>query len=330
MQIQLYHKGGVQPLKANKEIPAAYWTLQLPYASNSYLSLANAGLFRRTISGKRSAFSIWDCWADDTVQLELRTDGRFAILLHVANGDVSCNFKAGKECTLKSGYTYLLYLPPFVKHELRVKSGEHRLILSCVYPDIPREIGKNVSVLSPFLEQLKNGNSSAFCTVEAKVNWRTASMLRELGQASVSTHELQTALHIRLFEIFLDLLKGLMKAAGSSPALMLPGWIGRIMDAKKMVDEWDGPPLRISQVARKCRVNDYQLKLGFRLRFGQPFGQYQIHVRLERARKMLLETNDPVQTIGLMIGYEDESSFTKRFKHVHGLTPLQYRLQNRT
>lgn len=46
---------------------------------------------------------------------------------------------------------------------------------------------------------------------------------------------------------------------------------------------------------------------------------------LSEAEKMLLETSFSIAEIGMKFGYEDPTNFTKFFKGMAGITPLQFR-----
>jgi len=46
---------------------------------------------------------------------------------------------------------------------------------------------------------------------------------------------------------------------------------------------------------------------------------------MDEARKMLKETNLSIADIGGKLGWNDPSNFTKFFKNMSGITPLQYR-----
>jgi AraC-like DNA-binding protein len=49
---------------------------------------------------------------------------------------------------------------------------------------------------------------------------------------------------------------------------------------------------------------------------------------LSEAQKMLKDTNLSVADIGEKLGWNDPSNFTKFFKNMSGITPLQYRKNN--
>ena len=58
---------------------------------------------------------------------------------------------------------------------------------------------------------------------------------------------------------------------------------------------------------------------------GRTFGEYLRDRRLMKAAEQLLETDDTVEQISIMSGYETISGFYKQFRRVYGMTPGEYR-----
>ncbi|MEG1125808.1 MAG: AraC family transcriptional regulator [Oscillospiraceae bacterium] len=58
---------------------------------------------------------------------------------------------------------------------------------------------------------------------------------------------------------------------------------------------------------------------------GQNILDYATNLRMERAKKLLAETNIPLKELGYETGYYNVSSFIRRFKQTQGLTPGDYR-----
>ncbi len=50
-----------------------------------------------------------------------------------------------------------------------------------------------------------------------------------------------------------------------------------------------------------------------------------LELRLERAVKLLIETDYPVEIIAGMVGYANISGFYKQFCRNYGMTPNEYR-----
>ncbi|MBQ9061328.1 MAG: helix-turn-helix transcriptional regulator [Eubacterium sp.] len=59
------------------------------------------------------------------------------------------------------------------------------------------------------------------------------------------------------------------------------------------------------------------------------FSEYLQSCRIDRARELLEHTDEKVREIGQMVGYNDNRHFSKTFKKVTGVTPLEYRKMRR-
>lgn len=59
--------------------------------------------------------------------------------------------------------------------------------------------------------------------------------------------------------------------------------------------------------------------------FGLNYSGYVAVIRVERAKRLLRETRLPATVIGIRVGIDDQSNFTKAFRLYTGMTPLAYR-----
>lgn len=63
----------------------------------------------------------------------------------------------------------------------------------------------------------------------------------------------------------------------------------------------------------------------FKEEIGEKFSDYVAGVRIEKAKRLLLETEDSVQEIASRVGYTHSFSFIRMFKRIVGRTPGEYR-----
>lgn len=63
----------------------------------------------------------------------------------------------------------------------------------------------------------------------------------------------------------------------------------------------------------------------FKKCMGMTFTEYLMRYRLQRARRLLLESEKLVTEIALESGFSDDRRFINSFKKYYGITPLQYR-----
>ncbi|WP_309122742.1 AraC family transcriptional regulator [Paenibacillus sp.] len=90
-------------------------------------------------------------------------------------------------------------------------------------------------------------------------------------------------------------------------------------------EHFANPDLSLSHVGDAFGVNQKTLSRIFKEEFGAKFVDYLAKVRVERARGLLTETAEPIQSIAEKIGYLYPMSFIRVFKKVEGVTPGDYR-----
>lgn len=83
------------------------------------------------------------------------------------------------------------------------------------------------------------------------------------------------------------------------------------------------------KLCRLTGLNELKLLKGFKALFGQTPADYHLSLRMERARKLLIETDRSVSQIGWELGYELSSSFSRRFREYTGMTPQEFRGRRR-
>jgi AraC-like DNA-binding protein len=81
----------------------------------------------------------------------------------------------------------------------------------------------------------------------------------------------------------------------------------------------------LSHLALKAGMNKNKLAKGFRQVVGLPLFNYQLQVRMTRAKSLLLATDTSVTAIGYEVGYRDVQAFSKAFKKYYGLSPSDYK-----
>ncbi|WP_461517031.1 GlxA family transcriptional regulator [Porticoccus sp.] len=81
----------------------------------------------------------------------------------------------------------------------------------------------------------------------------------------------------------------------------------------------------IARVVAQSSIPERTLKRRFRAATGTTLIEYLQNLRVEDAKRQLESTHNPVDDIGVTVGYEDMSFFRRLFKRSTGLTPSQYR-----
>lgn len=83
--------------------------------------------------------------------------------------------------------------------------------------------------------------------------------------------------------------------------------------------------LSIEKVADEINISRKYLSSLFKKNINQSFSNYINTLRIEEAKKLLKYTDRTLFDIGVSVGYEDGSYFSKVFKKITGLSPKEYR-----
>jgi AraC-like DNA-binding protein len=81
--------------------------------------------------------------------------------------------------------------------------------------------------------------------------------------------------------------------------------------------------ISLDQLATLTNLTPYYLNRAFRRHVGIPPHEYQIQVRITRA-KALLRKRVPIADVALTTGFADQSHFGRHFRRVVGMTPATY------
>lgn len=81
----------------------------------------------------------------------------------------------------------------------------------------------------------------------------------------------------------------------------------------------------VASMAAAAEMSPWQLDRRMKRVFGLSAGEWLLKARLTAARDLLAESDSPIATIALEVGYADPSSFARQFRQTVGLPPLQYR-----
>lgn len=128
-------------------------------------------------------------------------------------------------------------------------------------------------------------------------------------------------LHNKLEAMLIDLASDVEKERESSSNHAIAMRIKAYIDAN-----YANPELSLSGVGEEFGLPVSHASILFKEETGEKFIDYVIKVRLEHARRMLVATDEPIQSIAEKVGYSHVISFHRAFKKLFGFPPGEYRI----
>lgn len=99
----------------------------------------------------------------------------------------------------------------------------------------------------------------------------------------------------------------------------------RLRRALEFMHDNCGRELSLAEIADAAYLSEFHFARLFKKITGATPHAYLASLRLERARRLLAETDLSISEIGARVGYTSQSHFTKVFRAATGLTPKSFR-----
>lgn len=122
----------------------------------------------------------------------------------------------------------------------------------------------------------------------------------------------------RLFSFLHDL--AVRHGTGSVPAPHVGNEDFSVRRTKTFLDEHYAERVPLHELARLTGLSAYHLHRSFRRKIGMPPHEYQLQLRVMKAKSLLRQGQSISETASL-VGFVDQSHFTRHFKRLEGVTP---------
>lgn len=96
-------------------------------------------------------------------------------------------------------------------------------------------------------------------------------------------------------------------------------------EAIRYIHENYHKPLDLAMVSNHVSLNYAYFSNLFKKNIGKGFAEYLRDVRLDKARRLLAETEHKIVEVAAMVGYESYKSFTRAFRDTMDMQPTEYR-----
>lgn len=115
----------------------------------------------------------------------------------------------------------------------------------------------------------------------------------------------------------------------SYPVNSMPNDEERVLAlVSKYMQHFDAP-ISASFLMQQTGLNQVRLQKVFRTLFGQTVGVFIMTLRIEKAKELLVVSNDSILSVGMQVGFSSLSYFSRVFKQKVGVEPTVFRREGR-
>jgi len=103
----------------------------------------------------------------------------------------------------------------------------------------------------------------------------------------------------------------------------------KLADARSYIEENLDRNITLNEMAATVGMSRFHFAKSFKAATGLPPYHFVILRRLEKASRLLLETDDPIASVARAVGFNSRGRFTHAFARDMGVTPTRFRAQGR-
>lgn len=233
------------------------------------------------------------------------------MLFFINQGEAEFMYE-GESYPIKEGE--LLLVPENIKFSINQKTNcDHCAVYVNVFYSSERWV--QFLEIDQLDEQLFLGTTHASDIIKSTFR----ETMKNIIEISHSELEYKNELHLNMLEKILLLYKEARSEIANKDL------DNRILKACKFIKENFANNFSVEDVAEASNTSASTLTTLFRNRLRTNIIKYRDKIRVLTAKKLLIETKDPIKTIAYQVGYEDPLFFSRRFKQITGRSPAHTR-----
>lgn len=176
---------------------------------------------------------------------------------------------------------------------------------------------------SPFLHQFYSQMQTSNCHWPGyglRINSQMHQVIHDMTYTAYTGQMKRLFLEAKVIELFL-LQASTFYAQLLAPHSLHPQDVERLYAAREHLDTHYHDTCSILSLSLLTGLNQKKLKQGFKALFGHTVFGYLSHVRMEKARQLLLDEKMSVGEVAELVGYQYPQHFTVAFRRKYGILP---------
>lgn len=223
--------------------------------------------------------------------------------------------------------TYALFYFPAERHPLQLEAGQHIIVHIQLKPSILQWLACKYFPVFDVCNALDERHPASI-RHNGYINAPVWELLNHMLLCKLEEEERAMYQHARILDLLLmyaeDLAEEGYKDSGSRFHFS-PEDIKAILQAGEWKFERLDESLHLKDIARKVNLHPQKMRAGFKLVFGELASKMAIDKKIEKAKRLLRDTDMSLESIAFETGYSNTSAFIRAFRRETGITPANYR-----
>lgn len=178
-----------------------------------------------------------------------------------------------------------------------------------------------------FVSDIEKGQFTSFSTEDMAVTPEMRKVINDIRDCRHSGELKRLHTESKILELLMYQLEQLRNDGGPlKQELLKTGDFERLEEARTILNERFVSPPTHKELAKEILLNEFKLRTGFKEYFGVTMYDYITRLRMEQARKLLLDEKMSIYEVSGLSGFKHQANFSKAFKKYFGILPSGIKL----
>jgi AraC-like DNA-binding protein len=178
-----------------------------------------------------------------------------------------------------------------------------------------------------FVKDIEKGQFTSFSTEDMAVTPEMRKVINDIRDCRQSGELKRLHTESKILELLMYQLEQLRNNNGPSrQEIFRAGDYDRLEQARTILNERFVDPPTHKELAKEILLNEFKLRTGFKEYYGVTMYDYITRLRMEKARRLLLEEKMSIYEVSGLAGFKHQANFSKAFKKYFGLLPSEVKV----
>ena len=179
---------------------------------------------------------------------------------------------------------------------------------------------------SDFVREILKGRYTSYAAKDLPVTTEMKRVINDICECKRSGELKRLHTESKILELLMLQLEQMQSGMSEVDRYMIKtDDLKKITHARDILDAGYTYPPTIIELAKQTMLNEFKLKRGFKEYFGTTIYGYVTRLRMEEARRLIIEEKKTVGQVSAAVGFNHQSHFSDAFKRYFGILPSEIR-----
>ena len=174
-----------------------------------------------------------------------------------------------------------------------------------------------------FVKEILKGKYTSFAAKDLPVTTEMKRVINDICECKRTGELKRLHTESKILELLMLQLEQMQSGVEVEKYLIKQDDLKKIEHAREILDaEYSYPPT-IIELSKQITLNEFKLKRGFKAYYGTTIYGYVTRLRMEEARRLILDEKRSVGQVATAVGFNHQSHLTDAFKRYFGILPSE-------